>query len=65
MFKKIFLIAAALLLLVLQNASATPPESDTVWTRTLGDICGSKFTLTGDSIIVVTGQGGGDSLIYS
>lgn len=63
MLQKMFLIAAALLLLVLQNANATPPESDTIWTRTLGDICGSRFTLTGDSIIVITGQGGGDSLL--
>ncbi len=63
MLNKMFLIAAVLLLLVLQNASATTTESDTIWTRTLGDICGSKFTLTGDSIIAITGLSGGDSLL--
>ncbi|NLO19379.1 MAG: hypothetical protein GX121_05810, partial [Ignavibacteria bacterium] len=63
MFKKIFLIAAAFLLLVLKNVCATPPESDTVWTRTLPfSIKGCTFSLTGDSIISIAGDYGGDSL---
>jgi len=63
MLQKMFLIAVALLLLVLQNANATPPESDTIWTRTLPySIKGCAFSLTGDSIISIAGEGGGDSL---
>ena len=59
-----FLIAAAFLLLVLQNASATTTESDTVWTKSLFpcEIKGSSFSLTGDSIIALAGAGTTDTL---
>jgi len=59
---KILLLIANLMIFAMPLL-ATTTDSDTIWTRTLGDICGSRFTLTGDSIIVITGQGGGDSLL--
>jgi len=63
MLNKMFLIAAAFLLLILQNAIATTTDSDTIWTRTLPySISGCAFSLTGDSIISIAGEGGGDSL---
>ncbi|HPI20369.1 MAG TPA: hypothetical protein PKY56_08360, partial [Candidatus Kapabacteria bacterium] len=64
MLQKMFLIAAAFLLLVLQNASATTTESDTVWTKSLFpcEIKGSSFSLTGDSIIALAGAGTTDTL---
>ncbi len=63
MLQNMFLIAAAFLLLVLQNASATTTDSDTIWTKSLPYyIKGCAFSLTGDSIISIAGEGGGDSL---
>ena len=59
MLQKIFLIAAALLLLVLQNAGATPPESDTVWTRNFGFSGRFEFVQNDEYIIM-----GGSSGIY-
>jgi len=63
MLNKMFFIAAAFLLLVLQNAGATTTESDTIWSRTLPySIKGCMFSLSSDSIITIAGDSGYDSL---
>ncbi len=63
MKKKILLLIANIMIFAMPLL-ATTTESDTIWTRNLlpGDIKGCAFTLTGDSIIAISGEGGGDSL---
>jgi len=60
---KILLLIANLMIFAMPLLANTT-ESDTIWTRNLlpGDIRGCAFTLTGDSIVAISGEGGGDSL---
>ncbi len=60
---KILLLVANIMIFAMPLL-ATTTESDTIWTRRLqrASIKGCAFTLTGDSIIAITGEGGGDSL---
>ncbi len=60
---KILLLIANIMLFAMPLL-ATTNGSDTIWTRNLlpGDIKGCAFTLTGDSIVAISGQSGGDSL---
>ncbi len=60
--KILLLIATAMIFAMPLLANTT--DSDTIWTRSLrpGYIKGCAFTLTGDSIVAISGQSGGDSL---
>lgn len=59
---KILLLIANIMIFAIPLL-ATPPESDTIWTKTLPySIKGCAFSLTGDSIISIAGDYGGDSL---
>jgi len=60
---KILLLIANLMIFAMPLLANTT-ESDTIWTRNLlpGDIRGCAFTLTGDSIVAISGESGGDSL---
>ncbi len=60
---KILLLIANILIFAMPLL-AIPPESDTVWTKSLFpcEIKGSSFSLTGDSIIALAGAGTTDTL---
>jgi len=59
---KILLLIANLMIFAMP-LFATTTNSDTIWTRNLPSLInGCTFSLTGDSIISIAGEGGGDSL---